>query len=212
VSLTSSGALTPEDILANGVRDQPEVDGIATLDGDTVQILVWNYHDDIVAVAAAPVHLAVKVPASFGASARVSHLRVDESHGDAYTVWVSQGMPASPSAAQVAALRQAMDPALLVPDRTVAVAADRSVGLDFDLPRFGVSLVTILPAAGTGDGGTDIDGDGSSSPPGSGCGCRAGDRGDAAPDWAAVLGIGVLILILVTTVRRRSVRAGRQFS
>jgi xylan 1,4-beta-xylosidase len=158
--LTSSGQRTVVDILANGVRDQPEVDGMATRDGAAIQVLVWNYHDDIVTVAATPVHLAIKVPASFGPSARVSHLRVDESHGDAYTVWVSQGMPASPSAAQVAALRQAMDPSLLIPDRTVAVAAGSSVGVDFDLPRFGVSLVTILPAAGASDGGTNTGGGG----------------------------------------------------
>ena len=30
---------------------------------------------------------------SFGARATVTHLRVDETHGDAYTVWVSQGSP-----------------------------------------------------------------------------------------------------------------------
>jgi hypothetical protein len=40
-----------------------------------------------------------------------------------------------------------MAPSSLVPDTTVAVAADGSVGVDFDLPRFGVSLVTILPPA-----------------------------------------------------------------
>ena len=146
VPLTSSGARALGDVLANGVRAQPEVDGMATLDGAAVQVLVWNYHDDIVTVAATPVHLTIKVPASFGASVRVSHLRVDDSHGDAYTVWVSQGMPASPSAAQLAALQQAMDPSSLVPDRTAAVAADGSVAVDFDLPRFGVSLVTITPA------------------------------------------------------------------
>ena len=143
--LTSSGARALDDILANGVRGEPEIDGMATLDGAAVQVLVWNYHDDLVTVAATPVHLAIKVPASFGPSARVSHLRVDESHGDAYTVWVSQGMPASPSAEQVAALQQAMDPVAAGPGPTVAVAADGSVGVDFDLPRFGVSLVTILP-------------------------------------------------------------------
>ena len=103
--LTSSGARTLDDILANGVRGEPEIDGMATLDGAAIQVLVWNYHDDIVTVAATPVHLTIKVPASFGSSVRVSHLRVDESHGDAYTVWVSQGMPASPSAAQIAALQ-----------------------------------------------------------------------------------------------------------
>ena len=38
-----------------------------------------------------------------------------------------------------------MDPAPLVPDPTVAVAAGGAVGVDFDLPRFGVSLVTLAP-------------------------------------------------------------------
>jgi xylan 1,4-beta-xylosidase len=144
--LTSSGAGTLDEVLANGVRGQPQVDGMATRDDAAVQVLMWNYHDDIVTVAATPVYLTVKVPASFGSSVRVSHLRVDESHGDAYTVWVSQGMPANPSATQIAALQQAMDPSLLVPDSTAAVAADGSVAFDFDLPRFGVSLVVIAPA------------------------------------------------------------------
>jgi len=129
------------------VRGEPQIDGMATLDGDAVQVLVWNYHDDLVTVAATPVHLTINVPARFGASVSVSHLRVDESHGDAYTVWVSQGMPATPSAAEVAALQAAMDPSPLVPDRTVAVGADGAVAVDFELPRFGVSLVTIVPAA-----------------------------------------------------------------
>jgi xylan 1,4-beta-xylosidase len=143
--VTSSGARALDDVLTNGVRDQPEVDAIATLDGAAVQVLVWNYHDEIVTVPATPVHLAITVPASFGSSARVSHLRVDASHGDAYTVWVSQGMPAGPSPAQVAALQQAMDPSSLVPETTVPVGADGSVSVDFDLPRFAVSLVTVLP-------------------------------------------------------------------
>jgi xylan 1,4-beta-xylosidase len=158
--LTSDGARALGDILANGVRGQPDVDGMAALDGDIIRVLVWNYHDDIVTVAPTPVHLAIKVPASFGASARVSHLRVDDAHGDAYTVWVSQGMPASPSPSQIAALEQAMEPSSPVPDGTVAVAADGSVATDFDLPRFGVSLVTLSPVDGALDGGTDTGGGG----------------------------------------------------
>jgi xylan 1,4-beta-xylosidase len=198
--LTSTGARTLDDVLTNGVRAEAEVDGLATLDGAAIQILVWNYHDDIVTVAATPVHLAIQLPSGFGPSARVSHLRVDESHGDAYTVWVSQGMPASPSAAEVAALQQAMDPSLLVPDRTVAVPAGGSIGVDFDLPRFGVSLVTIVPVAGASDAGTDGGG-----PPGGGCGCRVGGRGDDVPRSATRLGMGALVLL---TIRRRRRSAG----
>src|SRR5262249_33814498 len=111
--LTSSGALSLSAILASSVRGQADIDGMATLNGGQVQVLVWNYHDDLVTVAATPVRLAVKVPASFGARVTVTHLRVDDTHGDAYTVWTSQGSPASPSATQIAALQAAMDPAAL---------------------------------------------------------------------------------------------------
>jgi len=149
VPLTSSGARALDDILANGVAGDPDIDGMATRDGATVQVLLWNYHDELVTADATPVHLAIAVPASVGARMRVSHLRVDEGHGDAYAVWAAQGMPASPSPAQIAALQQAMEPALLVPDSTVPVAADGSVSIDFDLPRFGVSLVTVAPADNT---------------------------------------------------------------
>jgi xylan 1,4-beta-xylosidase len=146
--LASSGALPLDDILANGVRGAPDVDGLATLNGDAVQILVWSYHDDLVPAPATPVHLTVAVPARFGAAVRVAQLRVDETHGDAYAVWVSQGMPANPSEAQLAALRQAMAPAAPAPDREVAVGESGTVGVDFSLPRFGVALVTLTPAEG----------------------------------------------------------------
>ena len=185
--LTSSGARTLDDILANGVRGEPDVDGMATLDGAAVQVLVWNYHDDIVTVAATPVHLAIKVPASFGPSARVSHLRVDESHGDAYTVWVSQGMPASPSAAQVAALQQAMDPSSLVPDGTVAVAGGR-------LRRRRLRSAPVRRLAGDDPARGWCDADGGATAgrwrrldlrqPRGGCACRVGGRGDDRPTAA----------------------------
>ena len=94
--LTSSGAATLASILANSVRGAADVDGMATLDGGKVHVLVWNYHDDIVTATPATVTLTVKVPASFGAVATVTHLRVDEQHGDAYTVWTIAGQPEEP--------------------------------------------------------------------------------------------------------------------
>ena len=194
--LTSSGAQALNDILTNGVRAQPEVDGMATLDGATIQVLVWNYHDDIVTVAATPVHLAIQVPASFGSSVRVSHLRVDDTHGDAYTVWLAQGMPANPSASEVAALQQAMDPSPLVPDATRAVAANGSVAVDFDLPRFGVSLVSIQAS---GQGGSIL------SPTrtgGSGCACGVAGHGRGADNGTVLLGLALLAFAMSACRRR----------
>ena len=205
--LTSSGALSLEDVLANGVRGQPDVDGMATLNGTAIQVLVWNYHDDLVTVPATPVHVAIKLPASVGPSVRVSHLRVDELHGDAYPVWVSQGMPASPSAEQIAALQQAMDPSLLVPDKTLAVAPGGALNVDFDLPRFGVSLITILPAAGAGDAGAEADAGitPSAVSQNRGCACRSGAPGSDAINWASLLGFGALAVL--ASARRRELRS-----
>jgi xylan 1,4-beta-xylosidase len=141
--LASSGARELQDILDNGVRGEPDIDGMATLERGVVRVLVWNFHDQLASAAATSVQLAIQAPASFGPSLHVSHLRVDESHGDAYSSWVSQGMPESPSTAQVAALQHAMEPAPLVPDQTVPVSDDGLLRVDFELPRFGVSLITV---------------------------------------------------------------------
>jgi len=204
VPLASTGAHPLDELLTNSVREQPEIDGLATVDGTTVQVLLWNYHDDLVPAPVAPVHLSVTLPASLGARARVSHLRVDESHGDAYTVWVSQGMPPSPSPAQIRALKAAMAPSTMAPDQTLSVPASGSVELDFELPRFGVSLVTFRAADGAGGE------DGSASPAPArdgGCACWVGCG--VPPAWASVgLGTGVVAL-LVMRRRQRARTSGR---
>jgi xylan 1,4-beta-xylosidase len=202
--LTSSGARPLEDILANGVRADPDVDGMAVLDGGRLETLVWNYHDDVTSVAPTPVHLAVKLPASFGPGAKVSHLRVDESHGDAYSVWSAQGMPESPSPAQIAALVQAMEPAPLEPDTTVAIA-DGTLTLDFELPRFGVSLITLTPAPVGGEtAGAGASGGGAAEPSrrsDAACACRSDASDDASRD--AVACVGLCCLAVLGAARRR---------
>jgi len=176
--VTSSGALTLDAILASSVRGQADVDAMATLKGQSVQVLVWNYHDDIVTATAAPVQVTVKLPASFGARVTATHLRVDDTHGDAYPVWMSQGSPAAPSATQIAALQAAMDPASLATS-TLDVAGG-SVSLSFDLPRFGISLVTLAPAPATGDAAVDAPMDAGADRPADAASADATGAGGAA--------------------------------
>lgn len=199
--VTSSGALTAAQIIANGVRGQADIDAMATLNGQQIQVLVWNYHDILEAVAASPVSLAVQVPASFGAQVSVSHLRTDETHGDAYTTWVAEGSPATPTATQLAALQAAMVPSLLQPDETVAVTAD-AVNLTFDLPRFGISLITVgpvgkldagagSPEAGRGDAALSVTSGNSSGC--ACCGCSVGPKG-LTPRALLVLLVAMVLL------------------
>jgi MYXO-CTERM domain-containing protein len=182
--VTSSGARTLDDILANGVRGPADVDAMATLNGGEIQVLVWNYHDDIVTVAASPVHLSVKVPSAFGPRAFATHLRADETHGDAYTAWVAQGSPTEPTTAQLATLRAGMNPVLL------------------EMPRFGISLITLAPpgpgddasAGNGGAGGTSVVGGARES----GCGC-----GMAAPPDRGTATLFTLALAAAFVMARR---------
>jgi xylan 1,4-beta-xylosidase len=162
--VTSSAAATLAAILANSVRGNADVDAIATLNGQSIQILVWNYHDDLVTVAPTPVQLSVKVPSAFGSSVTITHARVDDTHGDAYTVWKAQGSPTTPSATQIAAMKQAMDPAPLNPPQSMPVDGG-SVSVAFDLPRFGLSLLTISPTVELKDASADGPVDGAPDSP-----------------------------------------------
>jgi xylan 1,4-beta-xylosidase len=194
---TSSGALTADAIIANSVRAQPDVDAMATLNGAQVQIIVWNYHDDLVAATPSPVHLTVKLPPAFETSAVVNHLRVDDSHGDAYTVWTSQGSPAAPSATQLAQLQAAADDLTFQPSQAVAVVGGVAT-VDFDLPRFGVSLLTFTPAglsdASVGDssvtGGAGGPEAGSTDGAASSSGARSPSPEDAASSGDGSSGVG----------------------
>ncbi|MEY4547985.1 MAG: hypothetical protein RL685_4180 [Pseudomonadota bacterium] len=150
----SSGAQPLGELLASSVRQQPDVDALAAIDGDSIQILVWNYHDELVAAPPARITLDVALPLGFGGSdssraVSVTHTRVDEAHGDAVAVWKSQGSPALPSAEELSALRGAMAPVVLSRER-VLPAADGALSLSLELPRFGLSLLELTPVVEDG--------------------------------------------------------------
>jgi xylan 1,4-beta-xylosidase len=162
--VSSSGAKPLDALIADGVRDRPDIDALAARDGDRIQILVWNYHDDLVEAEPATVSLDIAVPAAFGGSALVQHTRVDDAHGNAFAAWVAQGRPVAPTAEELATLREAMEPVLIEPEHTVATRRG-AVRLTFSLPRFGMSLLT-LAAGGESPSAP--------SPPSEpGCSCRS---------------------------------------
>jgi xylan 1,4-beta-xylosidase len=141
----SDGALPLEEIEPAGFRQRPDIDALAAMDGSQLQILTWHYHDDLVPAEPAPVAVVVQVPEWLGSRVRVRHQRVDEAHGDAFVVWQKQGSPAAPSPGQRGELLEAMAKLELEPERTVRVERGM-VTLSFELPRFGISLLTLTPS------------------------------------------------------------------
>jgi xylan 1,4-beta-xylosidase len=142
VRSTTTGALPLAQILAGGVKAQPDINSMATRTERQISTMVWNYHDDDVTVP--PANIALKVagiPATVK-RALVRHYRIDESHSNSYAAWKAMGSPQQPTPAQYAALEaagqlhQLTSPAWVTPQQG-------AVDLTFALPRQGVSLVQV---------------------------------------------------------------------
>jgi hypothetical protein len=149
IPLTSTGALGLAAILKNGVRGQPDIDGMAVKSPGKIMALIWNYHDDIVPVAAANVTFRATLPAGFPDPVRLTHYRMDTTHSNAYTAWLKMGSPQSPTASQLSQLKTAMALETLAAPALVS-AVNGVVSQTFDLPRHGVSLIVLEDPAVTG--------------------------------------------------------------
>ncbi len=142
VPVTSSGALGIDRILEKGIRDKPDIDVLATATEETVQTLIWNYHDDMVKAEPVPVKLTVKAPKNGAKRARIVHYRIDDTHSNAYTRWQELNSPQKPTPDMLARLKAAAELELLEPIRFYDVRNGK-VELDFTLPRYGVSLIEV---------------------------------------------------------------------
>ena len=142
VTVESTGAFAPDALIANGVRGNPYVDGIAVRSGREASLLAWNYHDDDTPASGA--HVRAAITGLGGAPHRVllRHYRIDETHSNAWTVWKRMGSPQQPSPAQFAALEAAGQLELLESPRWIDLE-EQSANIEFDLPRQGVSLLQL---------------------------------------------------------------------
>ena len=102
--------------------------------------MVWNYHDDDLAAPNADVTLSISnLPAG---RVLVHHYRIDETHSNAYSVWLEMGAPQQVSKSQYEKLEKAGKLELLDSPKWVNTAGGVAK-LNFALPRQGVSLVKL---------------------------------------------------------------------
>jgi xylan 1,4-beta-xylosidase len=142
VQAASSGALATEDVVRNGVRGQPDVGAIATRGAKSVEVMVWNYHDDNVAAADADIDLTVDGLPADAKHTVVEHFRIDRAHSNAFTTWQEMGSPESLSQEQRERLERDAQLQLLDSPQSVA-AGNGKVHLQFGLPRQGMSLLRL---------------------------------------------------------------------
>jgi xylan 1,4-beta-xylosidase len=138
----SSGAVPLDSIMKSGVREQPDVDALATSAPGEAAVMVWNYHDDDVAAPGTTVAVSVKGIDASVHRVLLEHYRIDDNHSNAFTVWKAMGSPQSPTPEQYAKLQSAGQLELLGSPKWMTPDNDE-LKLDFELPRQGISLLRI---------------------------------------------------------------------
>lgn len=142
VSATSSAAVALDTLLSTGVREAPDVDALATRDGRTAAILVWNYHDVIKAGPPAQASITIKgIPAGVH-RVLLEQFRIDDSHSNGYKAFMAMGSPQHPTDEQCAQLKAAGQLQTLGSPQWLEVH-DGKVELDASLPLESVSLVRL---------------------------------------------------------------------
>ena len=141
VAVAGDQAYSTESIKSGGVRGvRTDINALATRGKHQVAVMVWNYHDDDVIDAGAPVALHIAgIPAQ---QVTMRHYRIDQDNSNAYSAWKRMGSPASPSAEQVARLQAASELAQLGTATKLKVRGGNAI-IRMQLPRQAVSLVTL---------------------------------------------------------------------
>lgn len=139
IAARSSAAVDLEEMLESGVKNEPDINALASRGERAVTVLAWNYHDDDLPAESAEINLRVSgLPAS---PVLVHHYRVDGEHSNSYAAWKRMGSPQEPTREQrkrldrAAELEMLASPAWRQTDEGV-------LNLEFALPRQGVSLLT----------------------------------------------------------------------
>jgi xylan 1,4-beta-xylosidase len=128
-------------ILAEGVRGpRTDINALAAKDAHQIAVMVWNYHDDDILDAGAPVELQIAgIPAGH---VEMRQYRIDQEHGNSYSAWKRMGSPAQPTMAQIAELQRESELAQLG-QTTMLATAKGTATVRMQLPRQAVALITL---------------------------------------------------------------------
>jgi len=140
VTVSCTCARMAEDVIAEGVRKQADVNAVACIDNGEITVLVWHYHDDAVEADVADVYVSIN--GVVGKRILCEQFRTDAKWSNAYTIWKEMGAPRNPSKIQLDVLEQAGQLALYDSPQWCWVA-DGVVRLTLNLPRFGVALMRL---------------------------------------------------------------------
>jgi xylan 1,4-beta-xylosidase len=142
LAVESSSGQDADTIRRQGVRGNPDVSALASLDQNKLCVLLWHYHDDDLPGPDASIELSLgALPKALG-SAKLAQYRIDADHSNSYETWKRMGSPQQPTPEQYAQLEKAgqlME--MAAPERITSANGDGVLKLS--LPRQAVSLIVV---------------------------------------------------------------------
>ena len=145
IATDSDHAVPLDEMMRSGVRQQPDVAALASLDADARQLatMVWHYHDDDLPGAEATVSLQIAGLPGEVDQVRLTHYRIDKRHSNAYAQWLAMGSPVAPNLGQYERLQHASQLSRISEAPDSLVVAQGQANIEFLLPRQGVSLIML---------------------------------------------------------------------
>jgi len=140
LQVSQAAPYTVEKVMESGVLENPDINGLATIDGNTMSVMVWNYHDEDIEFNPSPISLELRgLPTN---RIRIDHYRIDEQHSNAFTAWREMGAPQQLTRKQYKELEDASQLQTLSSPQW-AGTEDGVLTLSFTLPGQAVSLIQI---------------------------------------------------------------------
>jgi len=118
------------------------IDGLATRRGKGIQVMVYNFNQDVNDRELKKADLVVTLPSS--GKYELTHYRIDENHSNAYTIWKSMGKPYNPTEAQLNQIKSRQGLELYEPEKVIN-AKENKITLALQLPHHSVSLLVLEP-------------------------------------------------------------------
>ena len=140
VAVEDPAAIPLDQIVANGVRNQPDVYAFASRDAHSVAVLVSHYQDSEKPGPAAQIELTLAgLPSG---PLTLHHYRVDDQFSNSYEHWKKMGSPQKPTPAQYSELEQSGRLQTVSPPGPIAAQGGKAK-VSFSLPLHGVSLIQL---------------------------------------------------------------------
>ena len=129
-----------QEVMTSSVRGSTDIGALASKEGNTAAVMVWNYHDEDKQAPAEPVSITLSNIA--GKKIKMVEYRIDNDHSNSYEVWKKMGSPQNPTPQQIAALQKAGMLQTIGKPSNIKVINGRA-DIKIQLPRQAVSLLQL---------------------------------------------------------------------